>query len=85
MKDQRLNIGDMLLCKNDMTDFFCIGIQYKVNIIQKNNMTSYYYGLINDSNLLFPFYDEDYLYTYFYRKNEARKLKLIKIYEESKY
>jgi len=95
MTNQNIKVGDKLLCKkylnkylihNDLLtsfDFFIKGKYYSISeiIIDKDD---YSYYVTNEINKPYPFfYEESYFCTYFYTKNEIRKMKLKNIYEES--
>ena len=84
MKNQNLNVGDKLLCKKDLTTSYSIYHKDRYYIVHFiiNYDDDYQYLISDDKNTYSSFkYDEEYLYTYFYRKNEVRKIKLKKLYE----
>jgi len=97
MDKQNLNIGDKLLCKNDLKSlvsnntsllFFKKGKYYVVDEIRLINdifvdYNEYFYYIIDDNNERYSFWMERYLYTYFYTKNEIRSMKLNEINEGS--
>ena len=100
MKNQNLNIGDKLLCKNSSKNLssneFPIysgpslskGLEYEIVDIKYNHEnidTGYYYYVSQNNNRIVGHTNEFLFYTSFYTKNEIRKIKLNKlINEESK-
>ena len=87
MKKQNINIGDKLLCKDNLYEIFKKYKYYYVdNVIDfSTDNSEYFYDIRTEYDTILPFFQEEYLYTYFYRKNEVRKKKLEKINEEAKY
>ena len=94
MKNQNLNKGDKLLCKKDSfysNYVLTEGIEYEILSIIVNYIPTYnHYSIIGDYNYyikdddgeLCLIYETDF-YDFFCSKNELRKIKLTKIYEES--
>jgi len=90
MKKQNINVGDKLLCKKNLfnsesTYLIEFEYYYVCEITPtNNNYTDYIYMLICEQYqpVNFRYYGE--FCEYFYTKQEERKIKLEKLYEESK-
>ena len=85
MKIPDIKVGDKLLCKKNLYNSiirFYKNRYYTVfdieNYIDMNDYT-YYIG----NNISWSFFSEDLLLEHFYNKNDIRKMKLKKLYEES--
>jgi len=85
------NEGDKILCKKKLTDHyttrFIEGQYYIFHIILDDVFEIYEYCVFDDSNdMMYPyFFDENEFRNHFYMKNEVRKIKLKKLYEETGY
>jgi len=95
MKEQNLNIGDELICKrifHPNFEYYILNSCYTVYDIKFFNIdnkffnidNAYYYMTIGNEKMNIVCSYED-IYTYFYTKNETRKIKLQKLHEESKF
>jgi len=95
MKDQNLNVGDKLLCKNDyVINKISIhkGREYEIteillNAWVVNDGDERFYYIIDDDDCKVEIQRIEELNSFFYTKNEIRKIKLKKledfIYEKS--
>jgi len=83
MKKQNINVGDRLLCKEEIDKIFIKDKYYYVDDIKNfsTDYSEYFYDLRSEFNTILPFFSESYLHQYFYTKQEERKIKLEKLYE----
>jgi len=84
------NDGDKILCKKDLTYYGNHIIEGDYYIFHDNMFSGifndFYCCYISESNNIFSYYlTEHDLVGHFFMKNEIRKLKLEKLYEETEY
>ena len=89
MKKQNINIGDKLLCKISFlsnSTYIIKGKYYYIKYIDIINVArkDYYFYYLEDFESLVCC-DEKEFCKYFYTKQEERKIKLEKLYEEAEY
>jgi len=91
MKNQNLKVGDILLCKKtyfeESKTCFYVNTYCTIYFIQNDYPDDNYYYICNYNNKNYPYpfrFSNEKIFTYFYTKNEIRKMKLENIYEGSK-
>ena len=91
MKNQNLNKGDKILCKNDIHNSrinFTKGIEYYIVAIEHKNDnydddgSNYYYYISDDNSQIIVSENERLIYNYFYTNQEVRNMKLKKINDD---
>jgi len=90
MKNQNLNVGDKLLCKKNLNELYASFNKNKYYIVYDiklfDNNTDYCYYIEFDKKKYYSFrYSVRFFYEHFYTKQEERKIKLEKLYEETGY